>query len=78
MRKIIVDGHRNNVTNHEISQILTVCTRTFDFNNPKNTRRDVSRLEVSKKLVDLLEALGEDVIQYSDAFPSTWDIRFEK
>lgn len=77
MGKIIVNGHRQDVKNHEISQILTVSTRTFDFRNPENTRRDISRIEVSKKFVDFLTSIGEDPIMYSDAFPADWDIRFE-
>lgn len=78
MGKIIVNQHRQDATNHEISQILTVSTRTFDFQNPENTRRDISRIETAKKFVDFLISIGEDPIMYSDAFPADWDIRFEK
>lgn len=76
MPKIIVDGHRKKVTSHEVAQVLTVTTRTFDFKNEENEVTNIDRLALTKAIHDLLEAIGQDPIFYNDAFPASWDVRY--
>lgn len=79
VNKIRVEGHRKAATVDDISQIFTVATRTFDYDHAVNheTNKKVTRIEVAKLFVNLIESLGEDINHYSDAFPAEWDIRFE-
>lgn len=77
MSKIIVDGHRKKVTSHEVAQVLTVTTRTFDFKNEENEVTNIDRLALTKAIHDLLEAIGQDPIFYNDAFPASWDVRYK-
>lgn len=77
MSKIIVDGHRKKVTSHEVAQVLTVTTRTFDFKNKENEVTNIDRLALTKAIHDLLEAIGQDPIFYNDAFPASWDVRYK-
>ena len=76
MSKIIVNGHRKKATSHEVSQVLTVTTRTFDFKNEENEVTNIDRLALTKAIHDLLEAIGQDPIFYNDAFPASWDVRY--
>lgn len=76
MSKIIVNGHRKKVTSHEVAQVLTVTTRTFDFKNEENEVTNIDRLALTKAIHDLLEAIGQDPIFYNDAFPASWDVRY--
>ncbi len=78
MPKIIVDGHRKKVTSHEVAQVLTVTTRTFDFKNEENEVTNIDRLALTKAIHDLLEAIGQDPIFYNDAFPASWDVRYSE
>lgn len=78
MPKIIVDGHRKKVTTHEVAQVLTVTTRTFDFKNEENEVTNIDRLALTKAIHDLLEAIGQDPIFYNDAFPASWDVRYSE
>lgn len=75
-RKIVVNNHRWGVKNYDVSQFLTVATRTFDHEHPNDgtIENGLSRIEFAKKALDLIEALGEDWHKYADAFPSEWDI----
>lgn len=77
MSKIIVNGHRKKVTSHEVAQVLTVTTRTFDFKiDEKDEVTNIDRLALTKAIHDLLEAIGQDPIFYNDAFPASWDVRY--
>lgn len=80
--KLTLEGHRAAVNEDDVDSILYALLRTFDYEHgidrdkPEPLNKKVTRIEISKAVVELLETLGEDINKYYDIFPIEWDIRF--
>lgn len=78
MSKVVVKGHRSDVTPNDVSMVLTVMTRTFDFHQMQNPGvKKISRVEFTKKVVEFLDSIGVNKDLYLDAFPAEWDVEFK-
>lgn len=78
MSKVVVKDHRSEVHPNEVSIVLTVLTRTFDFHQMHDPGiKKISRVEFTKKVGDFLDSIGENKDLYLDAFPAEWDVEFK-